>query len=155
MEVDALTDAVLSHALASGLFEAVNNHEPKSSPGTGITAALWVQSIVGIPQISGLTSTSGRVLFNLRIYTNMLQEPQDSIDPAVIKAVDTLFVAYSGDFTLDGLVQSVDLLGAYGIGLTAQAGYQQVGAQAGDANMYRIMTIELPLIVSDLWRQTP
>lgn len=150
MEAEALTDAVVSHALASGLFESVNKHEPKSSPGNGLTCSCWVQSVVGLPQASGLVASTGRVLFNVRVYSPMLAEPQDDIDPEMIRVVDALFTAYSGDFTLDGLVQSVDLLGMYGIGLTAQAGYLDVGQ-----GMFRIMTLEVPLIVGDLWRQTP
>lgn len=149
MEVDALTDAVVSHAAASGHFERVNAHEPKNSPGNGLTCAVWAQTVVPIPAASGLNSTTGRVLFNVRIYSNMLQEPQDGIDPEVLKAVDTLFTAYSGDFTLDGLVRNVDLLGTYGVAMTAVAGYVPIG----NNTMYRIMTISLPLIVNDLWSQ--
>lgn len=150
MEVDAITDAVVSHALASGHFENVNLHEPKNSPGNGLTCAVWAQTVVPIPAASGLNTTTGRALFNVRIYSNMLKEPQDAIDPEVLKAVDKLFSAYSGDFTLDGLVRNVDLLGTYGVALTAVAGYQTIGQ-----TMYRIMTISLPLIVNDLWGQTP
>lgn len=149
MEVDALTDAVVSHAAASGHFEYVNQHEPKNSPGNGLTCAVWAQTVVPIPAASGLNTTTGRVLFNVRIYSNMLQKPEDAIDPAVLRAVDALFTAYSGDFTLDGLVRNVDLLGMYGVALTAVAGYQTIGQ-----TMYRIMTISLPLIVNDLWGQT-
>lgn len=150
MEVDAITDAVVSHAAASGHFERVNQHEPKNAPGNGLTCAVWVQGIAPIPQGSGLDTTSGRLLFNVRIYSNMLQEPQDGIDPNVLKAVDELMRLYSGDFTLDGLIKNVDLLGMYGMAMTAQAGYLTIGD-----TMYRVMTINLPLIVNDLWGQTP
>lgn len=148
MQIGALTDALESHALASGLFERVNGHEPKSSPGNGLTAAEWAQSVDPVPRASGLAATTGRVVMNVRIYQNMLAEPQDAIDPAVLAAVDELFARYSGDFTLDGLVSHVDLLGAYGVAMSAQAGYLDVGN-----GKYRIMTITLPLIVNDLWDQ--
>jgi hypothetical protein len=154
MEVDAITDAVVSHAMASGYFETVNSHEPKNSPGNGLTCAAWAQSVVPIPQASGLNTTTGRILFNVRLYSPMLHEPQDGIDPELIKAVDALMTAYSGDFTLDGLIRNVDLLGTYGIALFAQAGYQSIGGADGQI-MYRIMTISVPLIVNDLWGQTP
>lgn len=149
MEVDAITDAVVSHAAASGWFERVNQHEPKNAPGHGLTCAVWVQGIAPIPAASGLDATSGRLLFNVRVYSNMLQEPQDAIDPNVLKSVDDLMRLYSGDFTLDGLIKNVDLLGMYGLAMTAQAGYLTIGD-----TMYRVMTINLPLIVNDLWGQT-
>jgi hypothetical protein len=150
MEIDAITDAVVSHALSLGLFDRVNFHEPKSSPGTGLTCACWAQSVQGLANGSGLTSTTGKVVFYVRIYTSMLAEPLDAIDPTILRATDALFTAYSGDFTLDGLVQMVDLLGHYGTALTATAGYLTVSGA-----MQRIMTIELPLIVPDVWSQVP
>ena len=69
--------------------------------------------------------TSGLMSFFVRIYNNMLQEPQDDIDPAITSAVYSLMASYSSDFafsdvtTLD--IRCVDLLGAYGEGLAAQA----------------------------------
>lgn len=151
MEADALTDAVVSHAMATGWFERVNAHEPKNTPGYGLTAACWVQSVVPLPQASGLAVTSGRVLFNVRLYSSMVQEPQDFIDPNLLKAADALIGAYSSDFQLDGLVRNVDLLGEFGIPLTAQAGYVQIGQ--GNGSMFRVMTLEVPLVISDLWSQ--
>jgi hypothetical protein len=150
METDALIDAVVSHALASGNFENVNQHEPKSSPGHGITAAVWVQHIVPLPQQSGLNATAGRILFQVRLYSNMLAKEEDQIDPNLIKACDDLMEAYSGDFTLDGLVNSIDLLGRHGVPLSAQSGYMQV-----ERGWYRILDIDVPLILDDIWSQNP
>lgn len=144
----AILDAAVSHALASGHFERVNGHEPKNAPGRGLTAAIWAQSLGPVPAGSGLTRTTARLVLNIRIYSDMLQEPQDGIDPAVLRAVDALMSAYSGDFELGGNVRNVDLLGQAGIPLSAEAGYQNVGG-----TMYRIMTITLPLIVNDVWTQ--
>lgn len=150
METDALIDAVVSHALTSGYFEAVNRHEPKSSPGNGLMAAVWVQHIVPLPAQSGLVATSGRVLMQVRLYSNMLAQPEDQIDPELVKACDVLFAAYSADFTLDGLANSVDLLGRHGVALSAQSGYLQV-----ERGWYRILDIDVPLILDDIWSQTP
>lgn len=150
METDALIDAVVSHALASGWFEAVNLHEPKSSPATGLTAAAWMQHLVPLPAQSGLVYTSGRLLLQVRLYSNMLATPEDQIDPNLIKACDELMRAYSADFTLDGLVNSVDLLGRHGVPLSAQSGYLNIGP-----GWYRILDIDVPLILDDIWGQTP
>lgn len=150
METDALIDAVASHALASGWFESVNRHEPKASPGTSLTAAVWVQHIIPLPAQSGLISTSGRLLLQVRLYSNMIATPEDQIDPNLIKACDDLMAAYSADFSLDGLVNSVDLLGRHGVPLSALSGYINIGP-----GWYRILDIDVPLIIDDLWVQTP
>jgi hypothetical protein len=149
---EALYLAALDHALTSGLFDAVNGHEPKSAPGRGLTAALWADTIDPVPTTSGLALTTMRLGLNLRIYSNMLQEPQDAIDPNILTAVSTLMAAYSGDFTLGGLLQEqgVDLLGRAGPPLSARAGYLNQ-----DNRIYRVMTILLPLIVPDCWEQAP
>lgn len=149
MSLDAtgLFDKVVSHALASGLFERVNSHEPKSSPGHGLTAAVWVQTIEPLRR-SGLAATSARVTLFVRIYSSMLAEPQDAIDPAILSAASVLFEAYSGDFDLGATTRNVDLLGSSGVGLSAQAGYVPI-----DNKVYRAMTITLPVLVNDVWEQ--
>lgn len=150
LNVTALFAAMQDHALESGLFETVNGHEPKRAPSSGLTAAVWSQSIAPIPEQSGLQATTGLLVFNLRIYQNMLMNPQDAIDPAVLSAVDYMMGAYSGDFTLDGLVKEVDLLGSSGTALNAMAGYI-----SQDSKLYRVMTITVPLIINDIWSQQP
>lgn len=143
-----LITKVTDHALTLGVFESVNGHEPKSAPGKGLTAAVWVQDLSPI-QASGLSSTSVRVELNVRIYTSMLSEPQDAIDPAVLVAADTLMAAYSADFDLNAPnVRMVDLLGAYGVPLKAAAGYINQ-----DNRLYRVMTVTLPIILNDQWGQ--
>lgn len=143
----ALLDAVVSHAAASGHFERVNTVEPKVEPGTGLSCAVWVQSI-GPSRSSGLQATSAVVIFNVRIFTSMTQQPQDMIDPNVMEAVDALMTAYSGDFQLDGLVRMVDIYGMAGTPLAALAGFVKVGQ-----TLHRIMTLTVPLIINDVWEQ--
>lgn len=140
-------DHVVSHALASGWFEKVNQHEPKNAPGHGITCAVWVDKVV--PARSGLDITSAQITFNVRLYQNMITEPQDAIDVNLMNAMNALMVAYSGDFTFDGTVYAVDLLGMEGAGLQAEAGYVEQ-----DKKMLRVVTITLPVTVNDVWTQT-
>ena len=146
--VNTLFDKVQSHALALGVFETVNNHEPKSAPGNGIRAALWVQDIRPIGRASGLAATSGVVTLNVRVYSSFLQQPYDDIDPNILTAVTTLLGAYTGDFDFGASVRNVDLLGMYGAGMGAQAGYL-----TQDSKVYRIMTVTLPVVINDLWAQ--
>lgn len=144
-----LVDALASHAMASGYFDMVNQHEPKSKPGRGITCAVWIDRIEPARSMSGLNSTTSRVTFNVRVYTNMLQNPQDSIDPNVMIASDALFEAYSNDFTLGGLIREVDLLGeSQGNPLFGQSGYINI-----DNMVYRVFTLTVPCIVNDAWGQ--
>jgi len=145
-----ITDAVLSHVSASGWFDRANGHEPKNAPGKGLSAAVWLQAVAPISGRSGLAVTSARIELSVRVSMPMLHEPQDEIDPTLLSAVDALLTAYSGDFTLGGLVEEVDLLGAYGSPLGAQAGYL-----TQDQIAYRVMTITLPVVIDDCFPQAP
>lgn len=141
-------EAVAGHALASGWFDKVNQHEPKSAPGNDLTAAVWVQALE--PASSGLISTSVRFELSVRIYSSMLTEPQDSIDPRMMAAVWDLWAAYTGHFTLGGLVESVDLLGKDGHPLSGEAGYLDQ-----DGRLYRVFTLTLPVKINDAFDQAP
>lgn len=154
---EAILDAVVSHAMSLGVFERVNQHEPKNAPGNGITAAVWIQRIRPAP--SGLSATSAYIVWTVRLYVPMMQEPQDQIDPAAIRAVDALLNAYTGEFELgldqtavgaeSGTVRCVDLLGNQGgEPLSAEAGYIEVGT-----TMYRSIDVTVPVIVNDVWTQ--
>jgi len=145
----AVLDALESHAKRLGEFERVNFHEPKNSPGSGVTVALWVQRIRSAAGQSGLDKTTARIEFNIRLYTSMVADPQDAIDPTLLRLTLLLMGKYSGDFTLDGLVRNVVLMdGMTGPGLSSEAGYVPI-----DNKMFRVMTISLPLIVNDMWLQ--
>ena len=145
-----LLEAVKSHALASGLFDKVNGAEPKSAPpATGITAAVWVQTLRPV-QASGLNTTSFLFSVSVRLYASALADPPDMIDPTVMAAADVLLNAYTGDFTLDGLVESIDLLGRHSDGLGGEAGYVAI-----DGLMQRVFTITVPMIVHNVYVQEP
>jgi hypothetical protein len=146
-DIQGLFDRIQSHALTTGLFESVNTHEPKSAPGTGTHAAIWVEAVRPLGS-SGLGSTSGLIEFRIRLMSGMLQEPQGSIDPNLLKAADTLLSTYSGDFTLGDSVRCIDLLGQSGASLSLEAGYIMV-----DKTMLRVYEITLPVIINDLWEQ--
>jgi hypothetical protein len=148
LDLAALIDPVTSHASASGMFDAVQAHEPKSPPGTGLTYAVFVASIGPARGGSGLAATSARVELTGRIYKPFLAEPEDLIDPNLTDALDRLFTAYAGDFDLGANVRCIDLLGAYGNPLGGQAGYQSI-----DRIVFRVFDITIPLIVNDAWAQ--
>lgn len=145
----AVLDVIASHAAASGYFERVNTHEPKNAPGNGLTCAIWADRLEHI-LTSGLDSSSIRATFKIRIYSNMVQEPQDTIDPNVLNATAALLAAYNGDFSLGGLARNIDLLGSDGEPVFAEAGYIEVSRV-----LYRAMDINLHIIFNDVFDQAP
>ena len=149
MDILAILDGLVSHAMALGRFEQVNTHEPKSAPGHGLTAAIWLQSLDPVPEASGLATSAGRLVWTLRIFQNALMQPPDAIDPYVLEAASALITAYSGDFELGGNVRNVDLLGAHGVALAGRAGYLNQ-----DGKIFRIFDVTIPLIVNDVWSQS-
>jgi hypothetical protein len=146
--VTSLVARLESIAMATNVFRTVNFHEPKSAPGTGLRLAIWVQTIEPIALASGQASTSGYVVSTARAYGNMLAKPEDEIDPRILTAMTTLIGAYTADFTLGGTVRNIDLLGAYGQKLGAQAGYVAI-----DQHLYRQMTLTVPCVINDMWSQ--
>lgn len=146
-----ILDRVVSHALATGLFERVNQYEPTSTPSAGLTAAVWVDAIGPDRRMSGLDSLSALLVLKVRIYARMSMDPPDAIDPLVADAVDVLCTAYVGDFTLGNTVRAVDIKGMAGVALSAQAGYVALP----EGPQMRVMTITLPILINDVWTESP
>lgn len=146
--IQDILDAVVSDVQRSGYFDRVNTHEPKSAPGSRMTAAVWYQSMDPIPLISGLASTSARIVFVLRLYQNWISEPQDMIDPLMHKAAANLMRRYHDDFDFGGIIRNIDLLGAFGVALSAQSGFLDINGV-----MHRVIDITIPCLVNDVWPQ--
>lgn len=145
---DDILDAIVSDVQRSGYFDKVNKHEPKKAPGTGLTAAVFLTAIDPISLISGLASTSARIVFTLRMYQSMLMEPQDMIDPRMGRATANLMRRFHDDFDFEGAIRNVDLMGAYGVSLSAISGYLDI-----DGKQHRIVDMTIPCLVNDVWPQ--
>jgi hypothetical protein len=143
----AILDKIVSHAAASGYFDRVNQHELIDPAGTGLVAGVWTQEFRPV-RSSGLNTVSMRLTVFVRIYTSMVSEPMDEIDPNVLDATDALLAAYCGDFELGGTARHIDIFGAAGLPLDAQAGYVE---RAG--GLIRVMTVTVPVIVNDLYAE--
>lgn len=148
--VTALFDAIVSHAATLGQFEQVNAHKGLSAPGNGPWYSLWLADIQPVAAASGLASTSGRVTFEAWIGTSAVQRPTDGIDQALLTAVSAYVGALTGGFTLGGTVRNVDVLGEHGPALSAKAGYIETQGQ-----QQRVMLVTIPVIIDDLWVQSP
>lgn len=143
-----IIDAAASHALTLGIFSRVNTFEAKNAPEDGLVAGIWVETLGPAEGRSGLASTAALLVLNVRIYSSMIQEPMDEIDPRVTAALDALITAYTGDFDLTSTVSFVDLLGMYGTPLAARNGYVSI-----QTKLYRVCDVTLPLIIDDAWNQ--
>lgn len=146
----AIVQAAESHALTLGVFDRVNRHEPENPPGNGLSLAIWFDRLRAFRGTSGMSTTSVVLSLNERITSTLQQDPPDDIDVHMVDALDVLSEAYSGDFTLGGLVESVDLFGRSEIGpLRGDGGYLEHGDQT-----FRAISLVVPLIVNDAWTQT-
>lgn len=145
---EAIIDAVVSHALTTGEFDEVNQHEPENAPGNGLACAVWPGVIEPAEKQSGLTSVSVKFVLNVRLYIRWTR-PLDNVDTRLVRATDTLMRAYAGDFTLGGIVKGVDFFGTNGDRIRVDFGYQTI-----DSTDYRVATIKLPIIVNDVWEES-
>jgi hypothetical protein len=149
LDIQAILDVISSHAMSTGYFESVNQYESKDSPGNGISGAVWVDRIYPV-RTSSLINTTVRLDLLFRIYSSTYIQPYDDIDPNLTKALDTLMRAYCGDFEVGGQVRHIDIFGAYGAALESRSGYMNL-----DGKEFRVFTIRIPLVVDDLWAQSP
>lgn len=148
--INAVINALVSHARALGRFDAVHAHEPKSLPGTGLHYAVFMSTLGPARTGSGLAATTARLELAGRVYKPFMSQPEDAIDPELVDACDDLFTAYSGDFELGGNVRNVDVFGAQGNPLSARFGYANV-----DKQTYRTIEIVIPVVVNDAFNQSP
>jgi hypothetical protein len=129
---------------ALGIFDKVQGVEPKQPPGNGVTAAIYLNSVGPAAKVSGLDRASALYVFTLRLYSNMLKEPAEDIDPNLVACIDGVFDALAGDLDLGASVRNIDYFGECGTPLSAKAGYVDVSG-----TMFRCIDITIPLIVND------
>lgn len=149
LDYASFQENLIDHAKRTGLFDKVAGHEMKNGPGLGVHCEIFTDTIDPV-QASGLAATSVRLGIKVRVRTDMLGDPQDGIDPRIIRAAGEFMESVSNDFEVEGQARFVDLLGARGIPLSARAGYVPQ-----DGKQYRAMDIVVPIIISDVWEQTP
>ncbi len=149
LDIRGVLDKLVSHALATGLFDTVNAFKVDEPTGGGnLTCSIWSDDITPI-RSSGLASTSVRIVFKVRIFTSTEAAPEDHLEPAMVDAIDVLLTAYSGDFELGGSARNIDLLGSDGPALAANAHYMNLSGI-----IFRVMDITVPVLLNDVWSQS-
>ncbi len=148
----ALFDAVASHLLSLGLFDRVGRHEPDNGPGNGLSATLVLDPafLRPDPSRSGLPTTTVRLTLRCQIMLPTNYEPADQIDVLILEATAAVIGALHGDYKLGDRVRNVDVLGGSGPPVQADAGYLDI-----DGQVYRVAIVPIPLVINDVWEQTP
>lgn len=143
-------DVLISEAQRLGLFERVNTYESKSQVGSGLSAeVVWMSGPTPVAGRSGLAVTSARIIYGCRIMLDFKTTPEDSIDGAIINAVNLYVNALHGELDLaDPLGSHIDVFGMGGVSIDAQGGYLTL-----DNITYRIATIIIPILMDDFWAQ--
>ena len=151
MDEVAIMSKLTSLGQATGVFAAVEGHEPNSAPALqgALTLGLWAGPLTTIRE-GGLNSSSMRWEIQGRIYISAWGEPQDDIDPAIVSAAASFLAALAGAFTLGGLVRCIDMYGMSGDRLVAIPGYVEQ-----DKKVYRAMDLMIPLLINDVLELTP
>lgn len=147
-QVNDLYAEMISVAQRLAIFNAIVQHDPLTAPQSLPALAVWAASIAPARGRSGQASTSVRVEFGARIYRSQLSKPEEAMDPQLISLTSQLFGAWSGEFTLDGEVMALDLLGAWGTPLSGTAGWV-----THDGKPFRVMEIVAPAVIDDVWVQ--
>lgn len=151
--IELLYTAVGDIAKQSGLFDRVDDHEPRNPPGRGLTCQVLMGAFEPVGRGSGLQVTSARMEFTVRISAPRMQSPDGKTDRAVLYAATYLMAAYNAELDLDevtpdGLVRCVDVLGMYGDALHMEPGW--ITDSEGN---YRVAELTVPLILNDVFPQ--
>lgn len=134
--------AVQNYLAASGWVRTAQVGEPKSPPGEGVTAAVFMSNW-SVAQLT-LSTTIEVHTVTLRFYRNMLQTPTEDIEFELARILSEVTSDLLGEFDLGATIRNVDAGGQYGQGLSARWGYVDVGG-----TLYRLVDLTLPLIVDD------
>lgn len=135
---------------ATGCFDAgVITSSGVAPPPVGMSVQIYaIPPWKPLKERSGLRTTSMLTTWAARMLTPIGTPPADDLDMNLLTAYSTVMNVLVGGFTLNGQVEQLDLLGAYGVGMPMDPQYLQMG---GD--VYRAMTLTLSLVLDDVWEE--
>lgn len=143
--INSTLDTVLSYLKADGRFPNVQIGEFKQPPVTKekIAAAVFMDRVEVILLFANGGTRENHVV-TIRVYKDMLEEPEASVEKAVAFAISEISSDLMGDFDLGASIVNIDVAGAHGPVYGAVWGYIEVSGRN-----YRIADITVPLIVDD------
>lgn len=134
---------IQSYLVASGYFADVTIGEPESVvTGTRLSAAVWYGG-TRIPFVT-LGKTTKVYEIMIRIYRDMLAEPQSEIEFQLAEVVQDIGSDLLGDFDLGATVRNIDAAGEFGRPMRASWGYAPVSG-----TMFRVADMTIPVVVND------
>ncbi len=128
---------------ASGYFQKTQVGEPKSPPREDLSVSVFMAN-VALDRLFLDGGTGESHVVTVRIYKNMLSEPQENIEYDLAQVISQVTSDFLGDADLGSTIMTIDAGGIYGTAIRVDWGYLDVGGI-----MYRIADITLPLIVND------
>ncbi len=106
-DITSTMRAIQSHLQASGWFDRVQVGEPKGPPGSGLTAAIFMEQ-VAVDELTLETTIEFHDVV-VRFYTPDLQQTIPIREDRLEKAVAFIEKAWFGGFTLGGTVRNIDV----------------------------------------------
>lgn len=152
MDTGEVITAINTRMSATGLFDAVLDHEPITAPtSTGFVWACWVAWFRPLKVKSGLASTSMQLMLRAWIMRNALTEPRDTIDRDLLACVDTAIRESSADisFGMTGAGVWTDLLGDDSDGLYAETAFIIFNQN----EVFRVADMRIPVVLTDYFPQ--
>jgi len=138
-DITSTINVVVSFLQKRGEYSLVQIGEPKSPPRGDLAAAVFVSdaSVVGVT----LQTTIEIHELTIRLYRNMMEEPEEDNELRISQAVTGIVSDLLGDYDLGASVRNI-AVGEYGRTVSATYGYLDVGG-----TMYRMVDISVPLVV--------
>lgn len=138
-DITTTINLVVSFLQKRGEYSFVQIGEPKSPPRGDLAASVFVSdaSVVGVT----LQTTIEIHELTIRLYRNMMEEPEEDNELRISQAVTGIVSDLLGDYDLGASVRNI-AVGEYGRTISATYGYLDVGG-----TMYRMVDISVPLVV--------
>lgn len=150
--IDGIFAEIKNPIMALGIFKTVAFYEPKAAPPAD-HCALWGDRLRAIPRRSGLATAAFLMMINCRIYNSygsadFVDQTAAAVEPKVFRAAAAVMGEFIGNFTLETLDGNIDVLGDNGFALDAVPGYIN-----HDGIIFRVITVQIPVIINDLFAE--
>jgi hypothetical protein len=130
-----------------GGIESVITSSGVAPPASGVSVQIYaIPPWKPLDKRSGLASVSMLTTWAARLVTPIGSPPADDLDMTLLSVYSAAMNTLVGGFTLNGQVEQLDLLGAYGTGMPMEPQFLEMGG-----TVYRALTMTLSLVLDDVW----